>query len=79
MILEGLLDALGSWGSDVLVDGERLLQVVDAFMIVAVFEVAAADSFQGTCFFERCADVAGDGQRLVVIVARVLAVCAPGR
>jgi hypothetical protein len=28
MIQEGLLDALGAGGSDALVDGERLLQVV---------------------------------------------------
>ena len=51
MIHEGLLDALGAGGSDALVDGERLLQVDGAVVIVAVLEVAAADSFQGTCFF----------------------------
>ena len=51
MIQGGLLDALGAGSSDALVDGERLLQVDGALMIVAVPEVAAADSFQGTCFF----------------------------
>lgn len=48
---EGVLDALGAGGSDVLVDGERLFQVGGGFMSVAVLEVAAADSFQGACFF----------------------------
>src|SRR5580704_15734007 len=51
MIREGLLNAPGAGGSDALVDGERLLQVGGAFLIVAVLEVAAADSFQGACFF----------------------------
>ena len=51
MIQESLLDTLGAGGSDALVDDERLLQVGGAFMIVAVSEVAAADSFQGTRFF----------------------------
>ena len=51
MIQEGLLDALGAGGSDALVDGECLLQVGGAVLIVAVFEAAAADSFQGACFF----------------------------
>jgi hypothetical protein len=51
MTQESLLDALGAGGSDALVDGKRLLQVGGAFTIVAVLEVAAADSFQGTCFF----------------------------
>ena len=51
MTQESLLDALGAGGPDALVDGERPLQVGGAFMIVAVLEVAAADSFQGTCFF----------------------------
>jgi hypothetical protein len=36
MAQEGLLDALGAGGSDALVDGERLLQAGDAFMLVAV-------------------------------------------
>ena len=79
MTQEDLLDALGARGSDASIDGERLLQVGGAFMIVAVLEVAAADSFQGTCFFERRADVAGDGQCLVVVAAGLLAGCAARR
>ena len=51
MIHEGLLDALSAGGSDAPVDGERLLQVDGALICVAVFEVAAAGSFQGACFF----------------------------
>ena len=32
-------------------------------------EVAVADSFQGLCFLQGCADLAGDSQRLAVVVA----------
>ena len=46
MTQEVLLDALGAGGSYALVDGECLLQVGSAFMVVAVLEVALADSFQ---------------------------------
>ena len=45
---------------------------------MAVLEVAAADSLQGTCLFHRDADVAGDGQRLAVVVAGLLARCRAG-
>ena len=68
---EGFLDALRVRGSDALVDGECLLQVHSGLARVAVVEAAAADAFQGARFVQRRADVAGDGQRLAVVVAGV--------
>ena len=76
---EGFLDALRVRGSDALVDGECLLQVHRGLAGGAVVDVAAADAFQGARFIQRRADVAGDGQRLVVIVAGLLAGSALGR
>ena len=52
MLPEGFLNAPGAWGSDALVDRERLPQVGGAFAGVAVLEVAVADSFQGACFLQ---------------------------
>jgi len=46
---------------------------------VAVAEVAVADAFQGACLFRGGAEVAGDGQRLGVVVAGLAAVDGPGR
>jgi len=66
MAEEGLLDAPDAGGSDALVDGECLLQVGGSLAGMAVLEVATAESFQGTCFFQGRADLAGDGKRLVV-------------
>ena len=60
----GLLDALsGGGGPDGLVDGQRLLQAGGAFAGVAVLEIAAADTLQGSCFLQRRAEFACDGQR----------------
>ena len=66
---EGFLDKLGAGGSDVLVDRQCLPQVGGSFAGVAVLEVAVADSFQRACLLQRCAEFAGDGQRLGVVVA----------
>jgi len=72
VLLEGLLDVPGGgMGSDALVDGECLPQVHCGLAGVAVVEVAVADAVQGACFVQRRADVAGDGQRLAVVVAGV--------
>ena len=72
VLLEGFLDVPGGgMGSDALVDGECLLQVHCGLAGVAVVEVAVADAFQGARFLQRRADVAGDGQRLTVVVAGV--------
>jgi hypothetical protein len=73
MAAEGLPDALGGGGSDALVDGQCLLQVGGAFAGVMVLEVAVADAFQGACFFQGCAEVAGDGECLAVVVVGLLA------
>jgi hypothetical protein len=59
---------VGGGASDALVDGECVLQMRGPAG-VAVLEVALADSLQGACFLQGCADVAGDGERLAVVVA----------
>ena len=69
VLLEGFLDAPRVRGSDALVDGERLLQVHRGVAGIAVVEVGPAESFPGARFLEGCADLGGDGQRLVVVVA----------
>jgi hypothetical protein len=69
---EGFPDALGAEGSDALVDRQCLLQVGGSFADVAVLKLAVADAFQSACFLERSADVAGDGERLAVILAGLL-------
>ena len=68
MILEGFLDAPRGGGAETLVDGECLLQVRGGLAGVACLEVGVADAFQGACFLWGCADAAGDGQRLGVLV-----------
>src|SRR5215475_14483128 len=69
VLVEGFLDAPRGGGSDALVDRECLLQVGGGLAGIAVVEVAVADAFQGPCFLRGRADVAGDGQRLGVLVA----------
>src|SRR6202050_5795310 len=64
-----LLDALGAGGADALVDRECLPQGCDGLAGVAFLQVAVADSLQGACLLGGRADVAGDGQRPVVLVA----------
>jgi hypothetical protein len=61
---EGVVDARGGGGSDALVDGQGLAQERDALVVVAVAQIAAAGPFQGARLFQRCADLAGDGQGL---------------
>lgn len=78
MAEEGLLDALSAGGPDALVDGECLLQVGGSLAGMAVLEVAAAQFFQGSCFLQGRADLAGDGERLVVVVTGLLAGCTAG-
>ena len=56
-----------------LVDRERLPQAGAALARIAVLEVTAADSFQGARLLEGHADVAGDGERLGVVVEGALA------
>jgi hypothetical protein len=69
VLAQGVLDAPGGGGADVLVDGEGLAQVRFAITSVAVVEVGLADSFQGPCFLEGYAEVAGNGKRLGVTPA----------
>jgi len=40
---------------------------------------AVADSFQCACLLQGCADLAGDGQRLAVVLARLAGGRGPGR
>jgi hypothetical protein len=79
MIGESFLDAPGVGGSDALVDGQCLLQAGAGFAGAAVLEVSVAGSFQGACFFQGHADLAGEGQRLGVVVAGLLGRGGPGR
>jgi hypothetical protein len=58
---EGFLEAPGGGGCDALVDGECLPQVPCGLAGVAVLEVAVTDAFQGPCFLQGDAEVAGDG------------------
>ena len=70
MVLEGFLDAPRAGGADALVDRECLPQVRGGLAGVA----AVADAFQGACFFVGDAQVAGDGERLGMVLAGLLAV-----
>jgi hypothetical protein len=78
MQAQGVLDAPGGWGANALVDGECMPQVGGSFAGVAVTEVAVADSVQGSCFLQGRADLAGESECLVVVVAGLLAGCAAG-
>jgi hypothetical protein len=69
VVLEGLLDAPGGGGADALVDCEGLPQVRFAVSAVPVVEVGLADSFEGACFLEGYAEVAGDRKRPGVALA----------
>ena len=60
-LAQGFLDTPGAGCSETLVDGEGLLEVDGGFAGKAVLEVGVADSFQGSCFLQGCADLAGDG------------------
>ena len=75
---EGFLDAPGSGGCDVLIDGKCLFQAGGGFAGVAVAEVAVANAFQGARFFWGRAELAGDGQRLGVVAAGLVAIGGPG-
>jgi hypothetical protein len=73
VVEEGFLDAPCCGRPDALVDGECLPQWRGAFAGVAVPEVALAGSFQCARFLEGHAEVAGDGQRLGVVIAGLVA------
>lgn len=73
-----MLDALGGGGSDALVNRQCLVQVGGAFAGVAVLEVAVADAFQGACFLQGYAELAGKGECLAVVVAGLPAGRGPG-
>jgi hypothetical protein len=75
---QGFLDALGGGASDALVDRQGLLEVGSGVAGMRVLEVAVADSLQGPCFLQGCADLAGDGQRLAVVLAGLAGGRGPG-
>ncbi len=79
MVIEGLLDSPGGGGANALVDRECLQQVRGGLAGVAVLQVALAESFQGACFLQGRAEVAGDGQRLGVVPAGLRGLSGPGR
>src|SRR5438094_731042 len=60
---------MGVRASDSLVDRECVPQVGAGVAGVAFLEVAVADSFQCTRFLQGCADIAGDGECLAMILA----------
>ena len=76
---QGFLDAPGAGASYPLVDRDGLLEVGSGVAGVGVVEVAVADSLQGSCLVQGCADLAGDGQRLAVVVAGLAGCRGPGR
>ena len=63
-----MLDAPGGGGADALVDRQCLLQVCGGTAGVAFLEVALAESFQRPRLLRGRAEVAGDGQRLGVML-----------
>jgi hypothetical protein len=79
VVLEGLLDSVGGGGADALVDRQCLRQVHGGLAGSGVLQVALAESFQGACFLQGRADVAGDGQGLGVMLASLRSVRGPGR
>ena len=78
MVVESFLDALGAGGTDAPVDRKRLPQVRSRLETTAVLEMASSDPFEGTCFLERHADFAGDGECLSVVMAARAGVCSLG-
>jgi hypothetical protein len=78
-MVEGFLDAAGAGRSDALIDRQCLPQAGGAIADVLVVEVAAADAFQGAGFVRGGAEVAGDGQRLGVVVTGLAAGPGPRR
>jgi hypothetical protein len=79
VLAEGVFHAPGARAFDALVDREGLPQKGGGFAGVAVLEVAGANSFQGACLLQGCADLAGNGQRLAVVVAGLAGGRGPGR
>src|SRR5487761_18107 len=69
VVMECFLDAETVRSSDASVDRKCLPQVGAAFLEVVIVQVTAADAFKGACFLKRRADIAGDGERLGVLVA----------
>ncbi len=69
VVTEHAQDALGIGGCDALVDRQCLVQAGETFAGVTVPDLAVADAFQGACFLQGRADLTGDGERLVVVVA----------
>ena len=69
LLAQGLLDALIARGSEALVDRQCLPQGCVGLAGAAVVEVAVADSFQGPCLLQGCAEIPGEGQGLGVVFA----------
>jgi hypothetical protein len=61
VVLKGFLDPLCGGGADALIDPKCLPQVRGGLAGVAVVQVGLAESFQGACFLQGRAKVAGDG------------------
>ena len=68
---------MGVWGSEALVDGERLREVLLGLAVVMA-EVAPAVSFQGPGFLEGGGQVPGDAESSGVVIARLRGVADPG-
>src|SRR5215831_3403454 len=77
--LQGVLDAPVAGIADALVDRECLSQARGPFAGVTVLEISVTDSFQGTCFLKRRAELAGDDERLMVMFAGLLGRRGPQR
>ena len=77
MVLEGFLHAPGGGGANALVDRECLPQRLGGLAGVAVLQVGFAESFQGSCFLQGRAELAGNGQRVGVTFTGLASGCGP--
>ena len=71
LTVERVPHAPGVGRPDLLIDLQGLPQVRGSFRGIPV-KKAAAYSFQRPCLFARCAELAGDGERLSVIASGLL-------
>ena len=72
--MQGFLDPQGVRDADSLVDLQGLLPERGGSAGVAIGVQAVADAFQGAGFLQRPSDIAGNGQRLSVVIPCLVAV-----
>ena len=77
MVVQRFADPRGGRVAEALVDGQRRAQLHVAFAVITGLDTAAAEAFPGPRLFDRCAEIARDGQRRSVILFRLAASRAP--